>query len=267
MSSASAYTGNIPHHYEQYLGPILFEPYAADLAARVTSHTRSLLELACGTGRVTQHLDRRLAASARLVATDLNRDMLHLARSIVFSPRVEWMEVDAQHLPFGDALFDVVLCQFGVMFFADKLAAFREVYRVLEPRGRFLFNTWDGYFANPRAALLMRVMNEELGARAPDLLSTGPYSFHNQAQIVLLLEEAGFHSIRLETVARKAQYTDPNELVEGFVEGSPVGAYLDRLDRSLRPKIKARLHAALGEQLATYGHDVPMQAIVVEAVK
>ncbi|GAB4092028.1 class I SAM-dependent methyltransferase [Flaviaesturariibacter terrae] len=267
MSSASSYLGNIPQHYEQYLGPILFEPYAADLAARVPEGARSVLEIACGTGRVTSHLERRLHASARIVASDLNADMLRLARSIVFSPRIEWREADAQSLPFADASFDLVLCQFGVMFFPDKLQAFREVYRVLEPHGTFLFNTWDGFSTNPRAGLIMQVMEEELGNRSPDFLAVGPYSFHNEARIAHLLEEAGFSSVRLERVARTSEYNEPKELVEGFVDGSPLGDYLDRLGAGLRDRIKGRLYAALDEQYPTYGKSVPMQAIVVEAVR
>jgi ubiquinone/menaquinone biosynthesis C-methylase UbiE len=265
MSSASAYKGNVPQHYEQYLGPILFEPYAVELAERVPVTAHSVLELACGTGRVTNHLDKRLAAAARIVASDLNPDMLTVARTIVFSPRVEWMEVDAQHLPFADASFDVVLCQFGVMFFPDKLQAFREVYRVLSPGGIFLFNTWDGFSSNPRAGIIMQVMEEELGEKAPDFLSVGPYSFHNEARIALLLEEAGFSAIRIEKVARTGTFSDPAQIVDGFVEGSPLGAYLDRLGSGIRSRFRQRLRDALEAQTVTYGNKVPMQAIVVSA--
>ncbi|RYD96375.1 MAG: class I SAM-dependent methyltransferase [Sphingobacteriales bacterium] len=267
MSSASSYIGNIPQHYEEHLGPILFEPFADDLAARVPAGTHSVLELACGTGRVTNHLDQRLDAGARLVASDLNPDMINVARRIVFSPRVEWMEVDAQQLPFADSAFDLVLCQFGVMFFADKLKAFSEVRRVLRPGGGFIFNTWDGFSANPRAAIIMQVMEEELGDRAPDFLSVGPYSFHNEARIALLLEEAGFASVKIEKVQRTSSFRDPGELVDGFVEGSPLGNYLDKLGPSYRDRIKDRLHAALQQQYSTYGMQVPMQAIVAEATK
>ncbi|WP_165871356.1 class I SAM-dependent methyltransferase [Flaviaesturariibacter flavus] len=267
MSSASAYTGNIPQNYEEYLGPVLFEPYAEDLAARVPPGITSLLELACGTGRVTHHLDQRLGKDARIVASDLNQDMLKLARSIVYSPRVEWMEVNAQELPFASASFDVVLCQFGVMFFTDKLKAFREAYRVLRRGGRFLFNTWDGLGANPRAAIILQVMQEELGAGAPDFLRTGPYSFHDESVIALLLEEAGFAQIRIEKVARTGTYTDPQQIAAGFVEGSPLGAYLDRYGPQMRGRIIQRLREALKAQETTYGTSVPMRAIVAEAQK
>ncbi|RYY40559.1 MAG: class I SAM-dependent methyltransferase [Chitinophagaceae bacterium] len=267
MSTASAYKGNIPQNYEQYLGPILFEPFAADLAARVPEGARSVLEIACGTGRVTHHLDKRLAVDARLIASDLNPDMLGVARSVVFSPRIEWVEADAQKLPFADASFDAVLCQFGVMFFPDKLQAFREVYRVLQRGGTFLFNTWDGYSVNPRAALVAQVMREELGDATPDFLSVGPYSFHNEARIALLMEEAEFGSVCIRKVARTASFQHPNELVDGFVDGSPLGAYLDKLGGAMRLRIKTRLHTALGVQQNHYGNSVPMQAIVVEAIK
>ncbi|RYZ22046.1 MAG: class I SAM-dependent methyltransferase [Chitinophagaceae bacterium] len=267
MSSSSAYTGNIPQHYEQQLGPVLFEPYAEDLAARVPAGTNALLELACGTGRVTRHLDRRLSPSARLVASDLNSDMLTLARSIVFSPRVEWLTVDAGVLPFADGSFDAVVCQFGVMFFTDKRQAFREACRVLRAGGTFLFNTWLGLGANPRAAIMSQVLCETLGAQAPDLLCSGPYSFHDEAHIALLLEEAGFRDIRVATVSRTGHYADPAQLVAGFVEGSPLGAYLDRFGAAMRGRIRERLQDALVAQEPTYGNEVPMRALVVEAKK
>jgi len=267
MSSATAYSGNVPQHYEQYLGPILFEPYAIELARRVPGSARSVLEVACGTGRVTRHLDQLLPPQAKLIATDLNSDMIRLARLVVFSPRIEWQEADGQSLPFADACFDVVLSQFGVMFFTDKLQAFREALRVLRPGGMFLFNTWDGYSTNPRAGLIMQVMQEELGADAPDFLSVGPYSFHNEAQIACLLEEAGFREISIRKVRHTGTFTDPDHLVSGFVDGSPLGSYLDRISRELRPRIRKKLLLALEQQNGLYGNTVPLCAIVVEAVR
>ena len=138
------FQGSIPALYDQHLGPLLFVPYADDLASRLADmqHGR-ILETAAGTGMVTRALVSSLPGSVSIVATDLNQPMLDHASSQLPSTRVTWRQADAQHLPFLDGEFDAVVCQFGVMFFPDKPRAFSETYRVLKPGGRFLFNVWD----------------------------------------------------------------------------------------------------------------------------
>src|SRR5438128_697292 len=141
MSSTTSFTGSIPSNYDQYLGPFLFEPYAIDLVKRLPHQgLKNVLEIACGTGRVTQHLVGELADDGNLIATDLNPDMITLARQKVSDGRIRWQAADAQQLPFGDNTFDAVVCQYGVMFFPDKPKAFAEAHRVLKNGGKFIFN-------------------------------------------------------------------------------------------------------------------------------
>src|SRR5689334_15329638 len=131
----AAFVGSIPENYDLYLGPCLFEPYANDIARRITVPERgSLLEIACGTGIVTRRLRNQLPKSVRITSTDLNEAMLSYAAA-KFGPddSVEWRQADATALPFADSSFEAVVCQFGLMFFPDKLAALREVRRVLAP--------------------------------------------------------------------------------------------------------------------------------------
>jgi ubiquinone/menaquinone biosynthesis C-methylase UbiE len=263
MSTATAFIGNVPQNYDRYLGPVLFEPYAIDLARRAPAGAASVLELACGTGRVTHHLDKLLAGNAHIIASDLNADMLAIAQKIVFSPRIEWMQVDAQQLPFGASAFDLVLCQFGVMFFPDKALAFREVRRVLQPGGKFIFNTWDSMAENPRARIIQEVLQDELGEKAPDFFSVGPYSFFDENQIRSLLEEAGFDAIRIEKIPLVSRFENPDDIITGFVDGSPLGAYLDQVGIQVRMQVRDKLRLALEAQFGTYGLEVPMQAIVV----
>src|SRR5450432_665365 len=140
----TAFAGSIPKLYETLLVPLIFEPYAADLARRLASRTLSrVLEIAAGTGVVTRHLASSLPEHAAIVATDLNQPMLDMASGIGASRPVEWRRADAMQLPFGDGEFDAVVCQFGVMFFPDKPKAFSEARRVLAPGGTLLFNVWD----------------------------------------------------------------------------------------------------------------------------
>ena len=138
------FAGSIPQLYERYFVPLIFEPYAVDIAARVAALApRRVLEVAAGTGVVTRHLAQRLAPDVEIVATDLNPAMLTEAARLGTARPVEWRPADAMRLPFDDASFDVVVCQFGAMFFPDRAAGFEETRRVLRPGGHFVFNVWD----------------------------------------------------------------------------------------------------------------------------
>jgi ubiquinone/menaquinone biosynthesis C-methylase UbiE len=144
MKSDSEFAGSIPEIYDRYLGPLIFEPYAADLGKRVaTLHPKRVLETAAGTGIVTRELARELGRDAALLATDLNQAMLDVAKSKLAGANVEFRQADALALGFESDMFDAVICQFGAMFFPDKVKAYREAWRVLKPGGRFVFNVWD----------------------------------------------------------------------------------------------------------------------------
>ena len=143
-----AFTGSIPALYERYMVPLLFVPYAEDLAARAKALApRRLLEIAAGTGVVTRVLAASLPATA-ITATDLNEAMLDFAITKLTARHVTWRPADGQALPFPDASFDMVVCQFGIMFFPDRVRGFREARRVLAPGGRYLFSVWADLGAN-----------------------------------------------------------------------------------------------------------------------
>lgn len=150
-SDAARFVGNIPQHYDQGLGPIIFVDYAAEMARRVAIHQpMRVLETAAGTGIVTRQLRNLLSAAAHLTATDLNPPMLDVARAkFRAGEQVQFKPADAMALPFADASFDAVVCQFGVMFYPDKDQSYREVLRVLVPGGHYLFSIWDAHAYNP----------------------------------------------------------------------------------------------------------------------
>ena len=138
-----SFAGQMPEFYDRFLVPVMFEPFAQDLARRLQGMPSGhILELATGTGIVTRSLARTLPATVAITATDLNPAMLSQAKSHAGLERVQWQEADALSLPFAEQQFECILCQFGVMFFPDKVAAFREALRVLKPGGRFLFSVW-----------------------------------------------------------------------------------------------------------------------------
>ena len=161
----AAFAGSIPALYEQYLGSLLFQPYAEVMASRLNDLTQGrVLETAAGTGIVTRALAKALPREVEIVATDLNQAMLDLASGKLQAPNVRWQQADAQALPFDDASFDAVVCQFGVMFFPDKQAGYREALRVLKPGCRFLFNVWDSLDRNE----VSRIVSEAAGKAFPN---------------------------------------------------------------------------------------------------
>jgi len=218
------FEGSIPENYDRYLGPVLFEPYARDLARRVPAKEgMRLLEVACGTGIVTRHLRERLPEGGRFVATDLNEPMLDFARRKLQGVRgIDWQPADACALPFPDGSFDVVVCQFGLMFVPDKAAALREARRVVAPGGTFLLSVWDSLERNTFA----KRAHETIGAFFTDNPPTFyqvPFSLHRTDELRGWLADAGFADVRVEAVSMRGESPSSRDLARGLVEGNPVG--------------------------------------------
>jgi SAM-dependent methyltransferase len=254
-SSASEFSGSIPEFYDRQLGPVLFEPYAADLAARLPPREGlRVLELACGTGIVTRRLRGALYPSATLVATDLNEPMVAYAREAVGDESIEWRQAAAQELPFAYGSFDVAVCQFGFMFLPDKVLGFREARRVLAPGGMLLGNVWRSLDENP----LLRVIHETLAELFPDdpprFLET-PYGYHDPDRIRADLKQGGWLDVQLEDVRLEGRSPSAADYALGFARGSPLnpelvahGADLDHVARTLT------------EALVPVGGDRPLRA-------
>lgn len=259
------FAGSIPQHYDRYLVPALFEPYAQDLARRVVARARGpVLETACGTGVLTRHLRALLPAEVRLVASDLDQAMLDYARAKLAAARgIEWRAADAAALPYAAAEFAAAACQFGVMFVPDKAALFREARRVLRQNGLLAFNVWEGMQHN----LFARVAHEKLGEclpADPPQLFTVPCGFHDRKLIATLLEEAGFGDVAIEPLALQMRSDSARELATGFVRGSPLAKELGA--RGVDP---APIVDAVAAGLARLGGERPfrvaMHALVVTA--
>ena len=260
------FQGSIPEVYDEYLGPIIFEGYAADLAGRVSvGEGGRVLELASGTGISARRLRDALPSSASLVATDLNEPMLEVAQK-KFAPgeNVEFQPADATTLPFGDNEFDAVTCQFGVMFFPDKAEAFSEVARVLKPGGTFVFNVWDAMEHNPLAAnAAKRIL--KFFPDGVDNFYDVPFGFHDQSVIAPLLEAAGFTDLSFETCPREAIGKTAKDAAFGFVKGNPMILHIrDNPDLD-----EDQIVDAVAATLREIGGDNPvrttMQAVVITA--
>ena len=221
--SDAKFVGSIPEKYDAYLGPFLFEPYAADFVRRLALREDAcVLELACGTGILTRRIAAALPRSGRLTATDLNQPMLDYAeRKLGPDSRLDWRVADATKLPFPDASFDHVVCQFGVMFFPDKPAAFREVRRVLKPGGEFSFNVWDSQQRNPYVEVADAVVASFFPGNPPTFFQV-PFGYHDQGAIRSAMQEAGFADVRLSEVAVEGASPTALDAAVGLVEGCPL---------------------------------------------
>jgi SAM-dependent methyltransferase len=243
VATDTAFAGSIPEFYHRCLGPFLFEPYAADLAERAAAlRPRRILETAAGTGIVTAALARALP-EAEIVATDLNPDMLEVAAGYVGSRQASFAPADAQSLPFEDSGFDLVVCQFGAMFFPDRVAAYREARRVLKPGGAFLFNVWDRLDSNPASQAVSDAVAALFPDDPPSFIARVPFGYHDRRRIEDDLCAAGFERIDSETVARRSRGA-ARDLAPGLCQGSPLRAEIearaaDRLDEATEAALAA----------------------------
>lgn len=210
----------MPDAYERLLVPTLFEPFAIDLAGRVAARQpRRILELAAGTGVVTRQL-MAACPSAEVIATDLNRAMVELGRAQV--PHVSWRAADATMLPFADDGFDVVACQFGVMFFPDKPAAFAEARRVLAPGGAFLFNVWTALDGQAFAGAVDDALEKLFPADPPPFLGAVPYAYDDVDVVMADLRAAGFDRATVETLVLDGSTPSAADVAIGFCTGTPL---------------------------------------------
>ena len=218
------FAGSIPENYDRYMVPLIFESYARDLARRAAALSpKAVLETAAGSGVVTRALAPGLSADASYVVTDLNQPMLDYAATRQEQDnRISWRKADAQALPFEDAAFDLVCCQFGVMFFPDRPSAYREARRVLRPGGCFLFNAWDRIEDNVFADDVTNALAEFFPSDPPRFLARTPHGYHDTALIRSDLEKAGFSNVTIETRAEESRAPSPRLPATAYCEGTPL---------------------------------------------
>lgn len=261
---ASRFLGSVPENYDRYLGPRIFDGYAADLATRVARLSpSSLLELAAGTGIVTRKLRDLIPDECIIVATDLNEPMLEVARSRFLSQEpVKIEQADAMELPFSDERFDAVVCQFGVMFFPDKHRSYAEVLRVMKPGGTYIFNVWDSWEENPFAGIAHRVVTEFFPDDPPGFYKV-PFHYHDADEIGRAASAAGFSEIDIEHLSLKSEIPSATDFAKGLVFGNPLNEEI--VARGGDPQvICAAVASAIRDQL---GSEMPLRALIVEAKK
>ncbi|MGE0415210.1 MAG: class I SAM-dependent methyltransferase [Acetobacteraceae bacterium] len=268
MEADRSFQGSIPALYDQYLGPLLFAPYADDLASRLTDlrHGR-VLETAAGTGVVTRALVAALPDSVSVDATDLNQPMLDFAATRLASARVNWQRVDAQVLPFPDGMFDAVVCQFGVMFLPDKLRAFTEAYRVLRPGGRFVFSVWDRIETNEFADLITRSVATLFPDDPPMFMARTPHGHYDTVSLQAQLVTAGFAPVTTEPLVRESVAPTPRSAAIGYCQGTPMRNEIEARDATRLEDATTVAAGALAERFGSGPVVGQMRAFVITATR
>jgi len=230
-SGDTGFAGSIPQIYDRYLVPLIFAPYAVDIAARVGAlRPARVLEMAAGTGAVTRELARSLPAGTEIVATDLNPPMLDQAIAAGTARPVEFRVADAMKLPFRNASFDAVVCQFGTMFFPDKPAAFRETRRVLRPGGALVFSVWDRIEENDFAQVVTEALAGVFADDPPLFMARTPHGYHDTARIARDLADGGYFAPEIATVAARSRAASPRDVAIAYCQGTPLRNEIESRD-------------------------------------
>ncbi|MHC5114484.1 MAG: class I SAM-dependent methyltransferase [Planctomycetota bacterium] len=265
--SDKVFAGSIPELYHTYLSPLIFEPYARDLGRRVASEpVDSVLEVAAGTGVVTRAMVDALGTDVPITATDLNQPMLDYAASVRDDANVTWRQADAQTLPFADATFDAVVCQFSVMFFPDRPKAYSEALRVLRPGGRFHFNVWDAIEENEFAHTVTESLAQVFPDDPPRFLARTPHGYSNIERIGADLRRGGFAAPpEIERITARSRAADPSVPAIAYCQGTPLRNEIESRNASRLEHATDAATAAVAERFGAGPVDGKIQAYVITA--
>jgi ubiquinone/menaquinone biosynthesis C-methylase UbiE len=262
------FAGSIPENYDRYLVPLIFQSYAEDMARRVAARSpKRVLEIAAGTGVVTRAMAATLPPDATYVATDLNQPMLDYAmKRQIGDSRFSWRQADAQALPFDDASFEAVCCQFGAMFFPDRTKAYREAKRVLELGGLFVFNVWDRIEENVFANEVTEALAEMFSDDPPRFLARTPHGYHDVALIRSELQAAGFSEASIETKAEQSRAPSPRHPAAAYCQGTPLRNEIEARDASTLEAATDHAAKAIARRHGNGEVSAKIQALVITAV-
>jgi SAM-dependent methyltransferase len=225
VTTETSWVDSMPAIYDRLLGPALFVPFAEHLAEKAASfEPHRILELAAGSGIATRALRRALPGS-EITATDLNPAMVAWGAGQVGD--VTWRQADAQQLDFPDSSFELVVCQFGAMFFPDRPGAFREAGRVLVPDGRMLFSVWDVAEASEFPAALVAALPDD----PPSFVARLPHGYADPDWIRADLAAGGLEPEEVTRVVLSGRAASGHALAEGFCLGTPLRFALEARGR------------------------------------
>ncbi len=269
VATDKLFAGSIPEIYDRYLVPLIFEPYASDLAERlVKAYPKDVLETAAGTGVLTRAMAARFPESAHIVATDLNQPMLdHAKARQAGKGRVEWKQADALALPFKDQSFDAVACQFGVMFFPDRIKGYKEARRVLRSGGHFFFNVWDRISENDFADTVTEALASVFPDDSPRFMARTPHGYHDVEQVRADLSAAGFTKVSIDAVDARSKAASPSDAAVAYCQGTPLRNEIEARDKSRLEEATTRAAEALARRFGNGPVDGRIRALVITAIQ
>lgn len=255
--------------YESYMVPTLFAPWASRLIQSANPQPgERVLDVACGTGIVARRAAPRVGANGKVSGLDLNPNMLVVARAAAEREglAIEWHEDRAEKLPFPDGSFGLVLCQFGLMFFARRHAALAEMHRVLADGGRVLLSVWQGLDRHPFYQTLHDVIQQRLGISGVQ----DPFALGDADQLRTLLTEAGFRHVEIEPVSMTARFPDPEAFLAGEIDVDTAAIpSMQHLDAQARQAITVAIRADMEAPLRAVTQDdhvvIPFHAHIARA--
>jgi ubiquinone/menaquinone biosynthesis C-methylase UbiE len=261
------FSGSIPEFYERFMVPLIFEPYALDLAERLAkTGPGAVLETAAGTGVVTRALASALPAQARMTITDLNQPMLDYAKTRQpADSRIAWKQADALALPFEDRSFDAVACQFGAMFFPDKVKGYKEARRVLKPGGHFFFNVWDRIEENDFADVVTQALATVFADDPPRFLARTPHGYHDEKQIRQELKAAGFTDVSVDAVEARSKAPSPRDPAIAYCQGTPLRSEIEARGAPGLEEATNKAADAMARRFGTGAVDGRIRALVISA--
>jgi ubiquinone/menaquinone biosynthesis C-methylase UbiE len=211
------FSGEDAANYDFYLGPLLFEPSAREFISHLrTKDIQSVLEVSCGTGRLTSHLRNYFPETTKIIASDISADMLTIAKEKMKDSSVEFQIANAQALPFTDESFDLVINQYGLMFLPDKQKGFDEAFRVLKHGGRFIFATWDKSENIPLFHLIFNEMVIPQFKEEDTSRFQTPFVLYDSVQLEKYLENAGFSNMEVFHIHFKSGQSTAQHVVDGY---------------------------------------------------
>jgi ubiquinone/menaquinone biosynthesis C-methylase UbiE len=243
--------GSAPEVYERELVPAVFRVWAPILVelAQLRPSER-VLDVACGTGVVARIAATRVGPSGTVVGIDLNPGMLSVARSVE-SPesrsggQLQWQEASANKLPFPDGSFNVVYCQLGLQFFADRPSALREMRRVLGTEGRLALMVWRGVHESPGFAVLADALQRHVGQAAAAIMRA-PFGLSNADELEALVRAAGFQNVAIRQRSGTVRFPSVERFVLSYVAGSPLAGPVSQADDAARAALITDVRNALG---------------------
>jgi len=269
QGSDFVFSGSVPELYDTLLVPLIFEAYADDLVARLRDlDASSILEVAAGSGVVTRAMVAGLPDSTMITATDLNQPMVDHAVSIGTERPVIWQAADVMALPYEDGSFDAVVCQFGVMFFPDKAAAYAEVARVLRPNGVFVFNVWDRIEDNEFADVVTNAVAELWPDDPPAFLSRTPHGYYDEPTIQAHLAEGAFATpARFDALEVRSRAASCETPAIAYCQGTPLRNEIEARDPDRLVEATEWATDALRDRFGPTDLDSKIRGYVVTATK